>query len=281
MHMSRSSNTELPSEQELLDILALESPRRAVKFDFVERNIGMFDVYMDVADDVSWVRSYRDMSMGEFVAQRDATTEELVYKVLHGQLSRSQLDRLYRNLCTGRITSGVRGARRADAAFVFGSPSDARVKLAIECYFRNATKKIILSGKGPHYRDHDETEADRMKRVAMAAGVPEQAIIIENESVTLPDNVKRTLDMFDRINWHPRDLIVIATTVIMARAYMEWYKFSPWDIEIHMMSPKPTDPDMTEDGWFRTERGARIVLNEYAKIIGEHKMDLLQKDTYA
>ena len=37
-----------------------------------------------------------------------------------------------------------------------------------------------------------------------------------------------------------------------------------------MLSPKPSDPDMTEDGWFRTERGVRIVLNEYTKIVGEH-----------
>lgn len=277
--MARSSNTELPNGQELFDILALESPRLAVKFDFIDNNQGMFYDYCQVADDASWVENYPTLSIEEFVTKRDATTEELVQKIMSGKLSRSQLDMLYRNLAgDGNGVSGHHAMPRADAVFVFGSPNDARVNVAVECYFRNATTKLILSGKGPHYREHHETEADRMKRVAMQAGVPERAIIVENQSVTLPDNVKRTLDLFDEMNWRPRDLIVIATTVIKARAYMEWYKFTPWDIEIHILSPKPSDPDMTEDGWFRTERGIRIVLNEYVKIVGEHKMDLLQKE---
>ncbi|MBP7760540.1 YdcF family protein [Candidatus Saccharibacteria bacterium] len=278
----RESNTQLPSSDELWQILAMESPRRTVEFDYIEHNTWMFDVYREVADDASWVEDYARLSLEEFVAMRDATTEELVSKIMGGKLSRSQLDMLYRNLAgQGNGTSGQHAMPRADAAFVFGSPSDVRVNLAVECYFRNATTKLILSGKGPYYRELHETEADRMKRVAMKAGVPERAIIVENQSVTLPDNVKRTLDLFYEMNWHPRDLIVIATTVIKARAYMEWYKFTPWDIEIHMLSPKPSDSDMTEDGWFRTERGVRIVLNEYAKIVGEHKMDLEHNDARA
>ncbi|MFZ1812633.1 MAG: YdcF family protein [Candidatus Saccharimonadales bacterium] len=277
----RKSNTQLPTAQELFDILALESPRKAVKFDFLDNNQWLFDTYREVAGGAAWTRTWRDMSLDELVRHCHTTTDSLAEKVLDGQLSRSQLDRLYRHLCNGRITTGIRGAQRADAAFVFGSPSDARVKLAIECYFRNATQKLILSGKGPHYRDHDETEADRMKQVAIAAGVPERAIMVESQSVTLPDNVKRTLDLFDEMDWHPRDLIVIATTVVTARAYMEWYKFTPWDIEIHMMSPKPTDPDLTENGWFRMERGVRIVLNEYAKIVIEHTMDMIRQDENA
>ena len=275
--MGRSRNTQLPTERELFDILALESPRRAVKFDFVDNNPWIFDVYREVATDVSWIEQYKTMPLGDIIQSRDATTDEMAGKVLRGELTRSQLDRLYRGLCRGRITTGMRGAPRGDAAFVFGSPGDVRVKLAIECYFRNATKRIILSGHGPHYGDHDEAEAMRMRRIALAAGVPAHALIIEDKSVTLPDNVKRTLDLFDEMNWYPRDLIVIATSVIMARAYMEWYKFTPWDIEIHMLSPRPSDPDMTEDGWFRTERGIRIVLNEYAKIIVELRIDLMRQ----
>lgn len=273
----RNSNTQLPTERELFDILAMESPRRAVKFDFIDTEIGIFDAYSEVADDVSWVYGYPNLSLTELKARCDATTEQLVSLTLAGKLTRSQTDRLFRSLAWGGDgTSGHHDISRADAAFLFGSPSDVRIKLAVECYFRNATGKIIVSGKGPHYHDHEETEADRMKRIAMSAGVPERAIIVEDQSITLPDNVKRTLDIFDEINWHPKDLIIIATTFIMTRAAMEWYKFAPWDIELHMLSPKPQDSDLTIDSWFRTERGIRMLFNEYAKIVIEHKMDLIK-----
>lgn len=36
--------------------------------------------------------------------------------------------------------------------------------------------------------------------------------------------------------------------------------------------------DLTREGWTTTSRGIRVVLNEYAKLIFETKMDLLRRE---
>ena len=74
--------------------------------------------------------------------------------------------------------------RPADAIVVFGclahadgTPSDAlytRVKTGIELYHEGYAERLVLSG-GPTAGDHDET--DVMRSIAVAAGVPENAII--------------------------------------------------------------------------------------------------------
>jgi hypothetical protein len=277
----RTVNTQLPSSDELWQILEKESPRRAVKFDYIALNSGVFHYYRKLAQDTNWVVNYASMSLEDVVRHANETNDELTSAILSGRVHRGDLDELYRSLASGTVSTGQRGAPgSADAIFVFGSPADHRINLAIEYFFRNAAPKIIVSGKGPHYQESHVAEALRMKDVAMRAGVPEPCIIVEPDSVTLPDNVKRSLDLFDEMQWRPMKLIIIATTFVLRRAYMEWYKFTPWDIEIISTSPKPP-ADMHVETWSQSERGVRMLLNEYAKMVIEHKMDREREKIHA
>lgn len=83
----------------------------------------------------------------------------------------------------------------ADAIFVFGSPNDLRIRKAVELYKAGFSNKIIISGHGPFYASHTQSEAERMAGVASKEGVPRSALLLESEAITIPDNIKRTLDL--------------------------------------------------------------------------------------
>lgn len=190
--------------------------------------------------------------------------------ILHSQ---SDYSALFDALCIDDIP------QPADAIFVFGSPSDARIKKAVELYKDGYVEKIVVSGRGPFYADDTvAVEARRMATYAREAGVPEQYLIVEPDSITLPDNVKRTIDLMERISFRPKSIIAVATTYIQQRAAMEWYKFSPWKVSVKMVSASADDipAHMQRTGWSMTERGVNILLNEYNKIIVEQAMDLFR-----
>ena len=60
---------------------------------------------------------------------------------------------------------------------------------------------------------------------------------------------------------------------------MEWYKFTPWSMQVKTVSAHPQSQAFTEDGWHTDKVAATLVLNEYAKLILETKMDLLRRDS--
>lgn len=270
----RTSGADLPTKNDLFDILALESQRKAVKFDFIDKNHNLFLAYKRLASlagaETKWIDDYRTIELGELVKRATRTTDELCNYIAH---KTPDVDDVFDALVR-RDES-----QEADAIFVFGSPSDVRVHVAIDLYKRGFADKVILSGRGPHYGVNEVSEAERMRRVAIAAGIPSEAIRTENEAVTIPDNVKRTLDMFEQEQWFPRKLLIVVASFVTTRAAMDWYKFSPWLIEVMCVSPP--DGVLSEafrrDGWYKSEQGTRVVLNEYYKIIVEHKMDLLRE----
>lgn len=273
----RSSNTQLPTSKELVSILEGESQRKAVRFDFLLRNPGLFLTYRRVAQGVDasmdWLDHYADLTLEEVVNGAHRTTNTLTEIVLRKEIEKGLLDELFSRLAVNERPS------RSDAIFVFGSPKDIRVARAVELYHQNIAPLIILSGRGPHYEAGEETEAERMAEYALKNGVPASALIVEPGSITLPDNVKRTLDLFEENNFRPQKICVVVTSYIMRRALMEWYKFTPWEIETVAVDTVGASEQLQQTGWYRTEQGVRMLLNEYAKIILEHKMDLVRKNT--
>ncbi len=117
-----------------------------------------------------------------------------------------------------------------------------------------------------------------MANYGVENGVHIDDIILEENSVTLPDNVKRTIDLLEMMRWHPRSLTIVATDFVLTRARFEWYKFCPWDIAITPIAARPQSPYLNTKNWSKDETAIALVLNEYAKIIIESKMDLIKRE---
>lgn len=272
----RSSNTQLPTADELHEILAGESQRKAVRYDFLVNHPALFATYKGLGNQVgfsiSWIDDYAQLELETLGLAALEATEKLYNFISFGSATQEQLDGLFDALVIDDRPQAC------DAIFVFGSPANARIAHAVGLYQRSLAPIIITSGKGPHYGATELSEAERTAQFAIEQGVPEGSIMIEPESITLPDNVKRTLDMFELQQFKPQKICVVATSYIMQRAVMEWYKFTPWEIEIIGSAAPAQSPELRKDSWYRSERGIRMLLNEYVKIVLEHKMDLIRRE---
>lgn len=270
--MPRTSNTELPSESELWEILAKESQRYAVHNDYLKLHPDIFVSFKELCRkygaEYDWVDVYEQIDLVELDARLRACFDKLEANILN----RNDLlfENVYDSLAIGKVPE------KADAIFVFGSPNDLRIRKAIELYKGEFAEKIIISGHGPFYASHTQSEAERMAAAAADEGIPHSALLLESEAITIPDNVKRTLDLFEGIELKPMKLLIVASPFVLRRCEMDWYRFTPWEIRTIPIASDSMSYDLTKEGWTTTPRGIRVILNEYAKLVFETKMEVLR-----
>jgi len=197
--MPRTSNTELPSASELWDILAKESQRLAVHYDYLKLHPDIFVPFKQLCRkygaECDWVNLYEQIDLVELDARLSACFDRLETGMLN------KTDPLHVAVYDNLVLN--KEPKNADAIFVFGSPNDVRIRKAIELYKGGFSDKIVISGHGPFYASHTQNEAERMAKVALDEGVPESALLLEPMAITIPDNVKRTLDLFEGIGFRP------------------------------------------------------------------------------
>lgn len=270
----RQNSFTLPTSEELWHILAKESPRKAARLDYLAHHPHIFDNFTELCklagEPYEWTASWQFLALDPLVAAIDSCIKNLRSYILKNTIPDALALRLYNDLAIDVTTEA------ADAVFIFGAASNARVEKAIELYKDGYAPILIVSGKGPHYKDVTQAEADRMAQIAVEAGVPTKQIIIENQSITIPDNVKRTIDLLLKMDFKPKKLLLVASGYVLQRAAMDWYKFTPWDIQLMPTSATVVSPDYSKDGWHHSAVGISSILNEYAKIIIENKMDQLR-----
>jgi DUF218 domain len=275
-HKARTSGTELPSAEELTDILSKESSRLAVKYDFLDNHSYIFNSHKDISalanSDDSWIESYKQVDLVALINGINKNHREIAEYIEAHQEQGELYKSLYSSLMPEQDDSD------SEALFVFGAASNARIERAVELYKRGVAPKIIISGHQPHYGQAVEAEAARMAKFARLAGVPTSDLILEESAITIPDNVKRSVDLLISLDWKPASITLIATDFVLSRAKMDWYKFTPWDIEIKVVAPQSQSINFTKDGWYKDEKTIALVLNEYSKLVLETKMDLIRED---
>jgi len=120
---------------------------------------------------------------------------------------------------------------KADAIVVFaggvgesgkaGQGYEERVKYAVELFKQGYSGHLIFSS-GYIYT---LKEPAVMKAVATSLGVPEQAMILEEEAKNTLENVLYTSEILKRQNW--KSILLISSPYHMRRAYLVWKKNAP------------------------------------------------------
>jgi hypothetical protein len=272
--MPRTSNFVLPDADELMQLMRRESTRLAARHDYYDKHADVFDAYRELLRqagvDAQFIDEWRTLSL-EALLDALVTAAVSAYDFIAQHQTETELfDRLYEKL------SPQDEPRPADAIYVFGSPHDVRIEKAIKLYKQGLAPKVILSGKGPNWGTTHTAEAMRMADIARHAGVPDEALMLEPDSLTIVDNVKRALDMFDTMNYRPNSMIIICAPYVMRRADSSWYRFPTMPIGIIRVPADTLAFEYSQDGWYRFENNRVLVLNEYAKLFIEQKMDQIQ-----
>jgi uncharacterized SAM-binding protein YcdF (DUF218 family) len=169
--------------------------------------------------------------------------------------------------------SRVDGARRSDAIIVLGSavwaderPSPslyARAQHAIELYRAGEAAHLILCGglgKNP------PSEAEAMRRIAMNAGVPAEALVLEDRSHSTEENLTNAKALMDAHGW--RTAIIVSDPFHLMRAEMMAHDLG---IEAYGSgaNASPTYTSAPMRMWYTFREAIALVWYSVSQTIGE------------
>jgi uncharacterized SAM-binding protein YcdF (DUF218 family)/glycosyltransferase involved in cell wall biosynthesis len=158
--------------------------------------------------------------------------------------------------------------RKADAIVVFaggvgesgeaGGGYQERVKQAVDLYRAGYAPRMIFSS-GFVFAFQ---EAEVMKSLAVANGVPASAITLETQAVNTRDNVVQSEQILHERGW--RSILLVSSPYHMRRALLTWRRAAP-DIEV---TPTP----VPQSQFYAHGRGASLeqirgLVQEYAAIV--------------
>ena len=157
-----------------------------------------------------------------------------------------------------------------DCVIVLGSIKAAkyRVPVAVDAYKAGRTGKIMLcGGKLRDFPDGCYSEAEHMKTAALAAGIPEESLILENSSQNTVENILCALVELQRVFWlsNVRRVLLVTTAYHMRRSLAIARYYFPAHITV---IPCPADDTSTRrDNWMNTPVGMDRAKREGMKIV--------------
>jgi uncharacterized SAM-binding protein YcdF (DUF218 family) len=161
----------------------------------------------------------------------------------------------------------ARPPEHADAIVVFaggvgesgraGGGAQERLKQAVDLYKAgNAPTLVLASGFVYSF-----PEAESMRSLAIAQGVPEHAILLEKRPVSTHDMVADVNEVVRQHGW--RSILLVSSPYHMRRAMMTWRKAAP---DLHVV---PVPPASSQ--FYDHQRGASLeqvggIFQEYVAI---------------
>ncbi len=167
----------------------------------------------------------------------------------------------------------VDAARRADAIIVLGSavwpgerpsPSlNARVQHAIALYHAGYAPALIFCGGLGNY---PPSEAEMMRRVASNAGVPANAIVLDDQSRSTEENIANAKAIMDARDWHTA--LIVSDPFHLLRA-----ELMARDLGIEAYgsgaSNSPTYAAPQLRAWYTTREAMALVWYYTTRAVGE------------
>ncbi len=143
---------------------------------------------------------------------------------------------------------------------VSGGDTDARANQAINLYKNGWSNKLIFSGAAQD--KSGPSNAAVMKALAIAAGVPESNIYIDEYSETTGQNATNSQTIFAQNNI--RRVILVTSGYHQRRASLEFNKRTGEVVILN--SPVQADSDWSF-WWWLTPRGWWLAISEIVKIV--------------
>jgi uncharacterized SAM-binding protein YcdF (DUF218 family) len=128
---------------------------------------------------------------------------------------------------------------KADAILVLCSHDERVVERAVELYGEDWAPLVIFSGGlGAITRKlWTEPEAERFARLAIAAGVPKDKVIIENRSSNTGENIRYTKQLVADMGLELQKIIVVQKPYMERRSFATFRKWWP-EKQVIVTSPQ-------------------------------------------
>lgn len=159
---------------------------------------------------------------------------------------------------------------KADCILVLGSSKAAkyRVPAAAQAYKTGRSGKIMLcGGKIRDFPDGKCSEAAHMRQAALALGVTDEDILLENASQNTVENILFALIELQRFFWLNRvhRVLLVTTAYHMRRSLATARYLFPQHITV---IPCPANDTTTRrDNWMNTPEGVKRATDEAMNII--------------
>lgn len=129
--------------------------------------------------------------------------------------------------------------KKSDCIFALGSHDLRVAERAADLYLEGWAPLLIVSGGLGNFTKTEwtEPEADKFARIAISRGVPEQAILIENNSTNTGENILFTQKLLAERNLNPQSFILVQKPYMERRTYATFQKQWPGK-DIMVTSPQ-------------------------------------------
>lgn len=264
----RTSGEQLPSYDELCKILSSEESRIITKekenlhyadFSTVINLLNSFNLPTNFFTENIKFEEWKDLVLFEQVTSLFSNLAENIFNSKDDISKKELFNNLYDYL------SEEDTLEKSDLIFVFGSKSTFRIEKAIELFNKGYAKKILVSGKCPFYEQDKviKSEAEILAEFAIKQGVPKEVIIIEDRSITVPDNVKCSLNLLEKLNIPHKSIVLINSPFSQRRGWTHFQKFSDNDTKLFRSNTDKVSDQFSRDGWYKDKTGIKVILKEF------------------
>ncbi len=129
--------------------------------------------------------------------------------------------------------------KQSDCIIGLGSIDINVANIASELYLKGYANKIIFSGGLGKitYKIWNETEAEKLAKIAIKKGVPKEKIYLEKESTNTGDNFRFSKRLIENENLNIKSCIVVCKPYNEKRTYSAFKKIMPeYNVIIHSES---------------------------------------------
>ena len=165
---------------------------------------------------------------------------------------------------------------KCDLILIPGTAKSATTVRAAELYRQGYAPYVMPSGRysytlgrfasekidNPRYLGDYETEFEYMKKILMDNGVPESAILKEDQATNTVQNAQFSAEVVRNAGLTVRKAIICCKAFHARRAYLSYACFFP---ETELLIIPTKTPGLGRDDWYLSEKGYQLVLTEIAK----------------
>ncbi|MEA1910025.1 MAG: YdcF family protein [Patescibacteria group bacterium] len=165
-------------------------------------------------------------------------------------------------LYVGFFLSPQNALEKSDAIVVIsGGETRQRVEEAVKLFEEEYAPAVIMSGAA---RDEGPSNAEAMKRIAVNLGVPDDKILVEEDSTNTVANAKLVRAIIEENKL--TKIILVTSPYHQRRAYIAFSKALS-GLPVKIINHSSTDSVWRKNGWWQDDWAKAITISEIQKVL--------------